>query len=312
MYNTGKYIERCLASCYSQDLPEGEYEVVVINDGSTDKGGDIVKAMRQKHANLVYIEQENQGQGLARNHGLRIARGKYVWFLDSDDEAEKNCLGHLTETASKDNLDVLFFNEVLRYEDGRPDFSGEYKGMPYYEVLTGEECYRRGFQAYAMSGCFTRRKFLTDHQLAFRSKRVGEDAELCYQIMAYAERVEFVPNIPYIYHINGTSVTQANKQQPSVIRQQLRDTIAVGETLTNLAAQLKDNRPVISHYLSYWSRQTIFGALLSIWKNRKLLADEGLLKPLLHELRTSGILPFHVPVTDFKKFLITHILINRL
>ena len=95
MYNVGKYIDRCLSSCYHQDIDEIQYEVIVIDDGSTDDGYEKVMNWKMLHENLQCIHQENQGQSIARNHGMTFARGEYVWFLDADDEVEQNCLSYL-------------------------------------------------------------------------------------------------------------------------------------------------------------------------------------------------------------------------
>lgn len=312
MYNTEKYIERCIASCYNQDLDQSLYEVIVVNDGSKDRCGEIVQMLADRHDTLIYIEQENQGQGIARNHGVEMARGEYIWFLDADDEMEANCLGHMVKVATNHQLDVMFFNEVLRFEDGRPDVSGEYKHMPVDTLLTGLRCYELGFQAYAMSGCFTRRQFLKDHRLQFTGKRTGEDAELCYQVVAYAERVMFILDAPYIYHVNGASVTQANKDSLPVIRRNLLNTISVGQTLEDFARKVKAERPAVVPYIEYWAMQTIFGALFTIWRRRKEFKAEGLLQPMVLELRAKKVLPYRVPIKEYKKFIITHLFINRL
>ena len=203
MYNAEKYITRLLVSCYQQDLEESLYEVIVIDDGSIDKSKDIVSEWQHTHNNLVYRYQDNAGQGLARNYGLSIAQGEYVWFVDSDDEIEQNCLGKLVEEAFSKELDMLFCNEVLKFEDGRPDQKGDYEGMLYDKICSGEECFRRGFYAYAVSQCLIKQKLLKEQQLLFKPKRIGEDAELCYHLMAYAERVVFIHDNFYIYHVNG-------------------------------------------------------------------------------------------------------------
>lgn len=85
-YNVKQYIAQCLDSVYRQDIPEEEYEVICVNDASPDHSRDIVLEYQKRHKNLVLIEHEhNKKLGAARNTGRSIARGKYIWNVDSDD-----------------------------------------------------------------------------------------------------------------------------------------------------------------------------------------------------------------------------------
>ena len=77
MYNAEKYIVDCLDSILKSDLPKGEYEVIIVNDGSKDKGPEIAQVYVSKHENFRYLTQENQGQSVARNYGIKEARGEY-------------------------------------------------------------------------------------------------------------------------------------------------------------------------------------------------------------------------------------------
>lgn len=110
-YNVEKYIAECLDSVYNQDIPEDEYEVICVNDASPDGSRDIVLEYQKKHPNLVLVEHEvNKKLGAARNTGRRIARGKYLWNVDSDDMIAPNCLGEILERCEKNDLDVLMFS----------------------------------------------------------------------------------------------------------------------------------------------------------------------------------------------------------
>ena len=111
VYNVEKYIKKCLDSVFSQSYKD--YEVIVINDGSTDKSMDIAK----EH-NVKIINQKNKGQSAARNNGIKHATGDYLIFLDSDDYWEKDLLKELNKSL-KNKPDVIRFqiNEV--YDDGK-------------------------------------------------------------------------------------------------------------------------------------------------------------------------------------------------
>jgi len=101
-YNVEKYIGACLDSLYAQDISEEEYEVICVDDCSPDKSRDIVLKFQRKHDNLKLItHEENKCLGGARNTGINVAKGKYLWFVDSDDMIRPNCLKTLISLCEK-------------------------------------------------------------------------------------------------------------------------------------------------------------------------------------------------------------------
>lgn len=110
LYNKEKYIERCLKSLLNQDLPESDYEIVVVDDGSKDKGGELVEKMAETHRGIQFFRQKNAGPSAARNKGLAAADGDYIYFLDADDFLAPNVLKELLETAEDYRLEILEFN----------------------------------------------------------------------------------------------------------------------------------------------------------------------------------------------------------
>ena len=110
VFNAQNYIESCLDSCFNQDLQPFEYEIIIINDGSTDKTLEKVSAYTKTHANLHIRTQENKGNGAARNAGSALAKGKYIHFLDADDFIAINTLGTLINLQEQHHLDMLVFS----------------------------------------------------------------------------------------------------------------------------------------------------------------------------------------------------------
>lgn len=106
VYNTGKYLAKCLSSCINQTLKE--IEIIVINDGSTDNSLSIInKFMEAYPKRIKFINNANSGVGAARNFGIDIANGEYLWFLDSDDWLNIDALEKMYNLAKENNVDFI-------------------------------------------------------------------------------------------------------------------------------------------------------------------------------------------------------------
>ena len=115
MYNTEKYISDCLNSLLKQTYTN--FEAIVINDGSTDRCGEIVKEYMKKDSRFKLIEQKNQGASAARNLGIEIARGDYLYFLDSDDFIHEKTFQICMSCFEAQKVDMVTFDAQCVFED---------------------------------------------------------------------------------------------------------------------------------------------------------------------------------------------------
>lgn len=111
VYNTANYLEECLKSVANQTLKE--IEIICIDDGSTDNSLNILLDYSKKDKRIIVLSQTNQGASAARNQGLKVACGKYITFVDSDDTIEKNAYEISFEKAKNKKADILVFGEDL-------------------------------------------------------------------------------------------------------------------------------------------------------------------------------------------------------
>ncbi|MCK4621001.1 MAG: glycosyltransferase family 2 protein [Desulfuromonadales bacterium] len=133
IYNVGPYLEVCLNSLVNQTF--NRIEIIIVNDGSTDNGVDIVRSYLACDNRIVFINQQNLGLSAARNAGLSIAEGKYVLFVDGDDWIDVGVCGNLIELASRYEADVVVYGLKYNYSSGI-----KYKKNYIVEnVLSGEE-----------------------------------------------------------------------------------------------------------------------------------------------------------------------------
>lgn len=115
VYNSEKFLSRCLDSIVAQ---KGSFEIIAVNDGSTDKSGQILEAYAQKYKNIIVVNQENKGVSAARNQGMAKANGKYITFVDSDDWLEPDALARAVSILRQDSPDILLvgFYDVYDHE----------------------------------------------------------------------------------------------------------------------------------------------------------------------------------------------------
>lgn len=104
VYNTGLFLERCLNSIINQSYTN--WELILVNDGSTDNSRDICYSFAQKDNRIIYLEQSNQGQAVARNKALDIIKGKYICFVDSDDWIDPNFIKYLYEAIDNNSAQI--------------------------------------------------------------------------------------------------------------------------------------------------------------------------------------------------------------
>ena len=137
LYNKEKYIDRCLKSLLAQEVSSADYEIIIVDDGSTDSSQSIAQEYAEKHLNIQLFCQQNQGAGAARNKGLELANGDYIYFLDADDYIASNVLKYLLEICEDHELEILGFNTIETEDEYLPETSTQYPQDLTLEVMDG-------------------------------------------------------------------------------------------------------------------------------------------------------------------------------
>ena len=117
VYNSEKYVEKCICSVMAQTLPE--LEIIIINDGSIDESGKILRKLAQKDSRIILLEQENKGVAAARNLGVEKATGKYLTFVDGDDYLQEDYIEKMYSLAEKETLDMVICGQTYVDEGGK-------------------------------------------------------------------------------------------------------------------------------------------------------------------------------------------------
>lgn len=204
IYNAEFYLKECLNSIYVTRVNESAFEVICVNDCSTDSSREIVLEYQKQHSNLLLIDHaENKKAGGARNTGLKVAKGKYVWFVDADDIIIPNALETILKFCESNNLDALCFNHSLWYKDGIKEelvfekSNIQQSGVEFLLSVFGEQIiYHLGYAVRAVY----RRSILTNNNIVFPEQLVyGEDTIFMAESVMYSQYVMAIDNVLYIY-----------------------------------------------------------------------------------------------------------------
>lgn len=203
IYNVEKYVHKTLESIFSQKFSQNSIEVIVVNDGTRDNSMYIVNEFSDKFDNLRIINQKNQGLSVARNTGLKEARGKYVWFVDSDDWIEKGSLNFLVESLTQSDDEVLMYKIREYDEEGAVLLERSFNDNENEEHLSGTDVIlyekRYGIDITPMQQYVIRRDFLLSNALFFVPGIYHEDKEFAPRMLIAAKRVSVIPKVIYCY-----------------------------------------------------------------------------------------------------------------
>ena len=214
VFNTEDYLERCLASCLDQDLPESDYEIIVLNDGSTDSSLQVAERIASSHPCIRIVSQENGGLSRARNAGLLEASGDYVWFVDSDDYIARNCLGTLWSKCADEMLDVLGMGSFRVMQDSSVIERRYYDQGNSLLVYDGPSAMRSGLLKSPCAPFYIiRRAYLLENGLSFLAGYLHEDEEFAPRMFYLAKRISFVCECCYYACVRGNSIMQTVNPQ---------------------------------------------------------------------------------------------------
>ena len=248
VYNVEKYLGKCINSCLDQDISSSDFEIIIVDDGSTDASGKIGKKYADKFENVKLIQQKNKGLSGARNTGLSHAKGKYVWFIDSDDWIESNVLADITQKLEFHKVDTMVVNfyKVDQFDKitASSDINLRFKDN---HIYTGTEYFKKRAGDFLNSWRYiSNTDFLRKHNLNFYEGIVHEDNEHTPKLLYYSSKV-FVYNKPIYAHLirSGSIMTTFN---PKKIDSWFR----IFESLKAFRSQMTDNaefRVYLNQYL---------------------------------------------------------------
>lgn len=202
VYNSEKYLSTCIESIIKQDT-QYKFEILAINDGSTDKSLDILEKYAKKHDFIRIINQENKGISGARNTGINNAKGKYIGFIDNDDKIRKDYIEKLLNRAYENNADIVKCNHVKFNGE-----SGEILGCSRHEDVSirgyiGEKILE--FKGYIWGGILKKELW---KEFRFPMGYWYEDAITRIVIMRICSRFEYIDEDLYFYNVHSSNASK--------------------------------------------------------------------------------------------------------
>ncbi len=218
VYNAHKHLEECIKSITSQTLKN--IEIICVDDGSRDSSLEILEKFVANDARIRIIHQKNAGAAAARNHGLTIAKGKYLSFLDSDDFFEPTMLEDAFKKAEEENSEIVvfkadFYNDHLEYFSPCT-YSLRENMLPAQRPFAGNEVQKDVFKV--IVGWAWDKLFLTDfvrkNELKFQELRTSNDMLFVFSAFIKAQRISTLPEI-LVHQRRGESYSLSRTREKS-------------------------------------------------------------------------------------------------
>lgn len=294
VYNTEKYLKKCLDSLVNQTYKD--FEIIVVNDGSTDKSSNIISKYQKKYKNIIVIDKENEGLSMARNRGVQKSSGKYIIFVDSDDYVSNKLLEEIDKKI--DDSDILRFQ--IATEDEEYTKINEYHEEG-FESMCGYDAFKylSSYHFVEPAWCYVIRKnYYIENKFSFKKGVYHEDFGLIPYVIYKARKVKSIDFIGYYYIQRNGSIMNNNDYKKTV--KKAFDMLEQYKTMRLFAKNINRKNNLDDYFLSYISNSVIV-------KARELKKDEK--KVYINELKKlnvfDGVL-VNTRIRRFKKYLMKH------
>lgn len=264
-YNIENYIERCIQSCITQTFKD--IEIIVVNDGSTDKTLEKINKFKTKDNRIVVIDKKNEGSMEARKSGWNIARGEYILFVDGDDYIRKDAIEVLYSKAKKKNYDVVCYKFLIQDKNGMTK-NGRDKHIDRNDKSTLLDLIFQGKINHNMCFKFLKKDFITNNQIEFPSNfSFGEDLAFVYTFSMYNPSFTIIDDYLYYYCRREGSLDYGINEKTTEIIQAL---LFVREQLikNNIYEKYRKEFEYMAYIESYYSRKNY------IFNNRDRISKE--------------------------------------
>ncbi len=242
MYNAEIYITRCLDSILNQGLDPKTFEVLVMNDGSTDSSVELVQKYIDAGHPVALHSHENVGCDATRNKGFKFANGTYLYIMDADDYLAYNCLNTIMKRALKDDLQIVAFATLFTGEEALLEAEENPADIKKPEIITGREYLKNHRNTRFETWWFIlKRSFLEETGVRFEPDNACSDTYYMLEHFIRAKRVAYYPVRIYRYYAAPTSLTR-DKKDKGYIARMFKDFSKTAIGFSEILLRLKDQK----------------------------------------------------------------------
>ncbi len=273
VYNVKEYLDECIESILDQSY--NAFELLLIDDGSTDGSGDMCDRWQEKDERIRVIHKENKGVSDARNVGIDHAQGEYITFVDSDDVIHKECLKRMHEIALHYQADIVQCKTVRRQDrlgesnEKRIVYSN-FEALKIYFLMHGilDACWAKLYHRSILG------------EIRFPLVKIHEDVLTTYKFIARAKKVVVTSDALYWYRLRDNSITNSGFDEKRLVLLQVPSEIRsfLGENVNGLESE-------IEYYIYKIEQGLLNTLLLNTSKNMYRNEKKEILKIIENTLR---------------------------
>lgn len=302
VYNVESYLDKCMASLYAQGLKYGEYEIILVNDGSTDSSLTICNNYSRKDPSVVVIDKGNEGVASARNAGIEAATGDYLCFVDPDDYLNPGSMSFILDQFMKNDFHLIrYWSRIIEEKD--VGIEADSRGVVNFEGEAGEYIARFGIDTFCWSFLYNR-NWLNESCIRFSNYRIAEDFLFIAKVLLSGPRVRSTTCLAYNYVKHPQSVTGNRSASNSTVC--VSSFLGVFDDLISFATHHSSNQIVNPMEYTISSIQDKMHSLFSRIMTSDLTTDA--LSSIYSYLLENRILPLPVVSTSFKNRVINSII----
>lgn len=245
MYNVEKYIDECIKSVINQTYKN--LEIILINDGSTDNSYDICKKYSETDARIILINKENGGSASAKNFGLKIAKGDYITFVDSDDFIQNDMIEYMLNKIEKTKADIIQCDFISLYKDSKVISKS---GIT--EETISSQMFLKLFLTEWKNSLFWNKLFKKEviKGVYFKEGRCIDDEFFTYKCVIKSRSVTLSDKIVYNYRIRKSGVMRSEKSQKQILRDRIDYLVERYNIVSDVYKDLE--KEFLEHMLTYF------------------------------------------------------------
>lgn len=289
VYNGETYIERGLNGILRQNLNPKDYEIIIVDDGSTDNTYEKAKEFEKKYNQIKVFTQRNMGLFNTRNKLLGMANGEYIYNLDVDDVLISNRLSYIVEFAIEKNLDFVGFKSIKKKEIAKSDV--ECDDLPISRVYEDGEHFLLANPNHRVEVWWylIKRSFISTHNFSFEDNQNNADVLFTYQVLLKAKSVGYFDWLCHLYYQSPDSIMRTTdyEKEKLLVGTMHKMILSLGRLAKKVA--LKNDKKEVSKLMGRRMQQFAFGNLS---KMLEIGLDFEFIQMRLKELKPSGAYPF--------------------